>query len=112
VFAPIAKWKAICMVVALVASNDWILVHLDVVTAFLNGDLRKIVYMEVPEGFCNSSTLNKVCRIKKSLYRLHQSPQTWFEKINDFLIEQGLSHIEANYSLFYVTTTNRVIILI
>jgi len=51
VFAPVAKWKAVRMVVALPASNDWILVHVDVVITFLNGDLKEIVYMEVPKGF-------------------------------------------------------------
>lgn len=40
VFARVAKWKAIRMVVALAASNDWIQVHLDVVTTFLNGNLK------------------------------------------------------------------------
>ena len=100
------------MVVALAASNDWILVHLDVDTAFLNGDLKEIVYIEVPEGFRNSSTSNKVCRLIKSLYGLRQAPRTWFEKIQGFLSEQGLSHTEADYSLFYVTSSKGIIILI
>lgn len=112
VFARVAKWKAIRMVAALSASNDWILVHLDVVTAFLNGDLKEIVYMEVPEGFRSASTTNKVCKLNKSLYGLRQSPRTWFEKINGFLADQGLLHTEADYSLFHVTTNRGVIILI
>ena len=72
------------MVVALAANNDWVLVHLDVITAFLNGDLKEIVYMEVPQGFQNSSTVNKVCKLRKSLYGLRQSPRTWFEKSTVF----------------------------
>ena len=100
------------MVVALAANNDWVLVHLDVITAFLNGDLKEIVYMEVPQGFQNSSTINKVCKLRKSLYGLRQSPRTWFEKIYGFLIQQGLSHTEADYSLFYITSSNGIIILI
>jgi len=70
VFAPIAKWKVVRMIVALAANNEWILVHLDVVTAFLNDDLKEVVYMKVPYGFRNASTHNKVCRLKKSLYSL------------------------------------------
>ena len=112
VLAPVAKWKVVRMVVALSASNDWITIHLDVVTAFLNRDLKEVVYMEVPEGFRNSSTSNKVCRLKKSLYGLCQAPRTWFEKIQGFLSDQGLSHTEADYSLFYVTSNKGIIILI
>jgi len=113
VFAPIAKWKAVCIVVALSTSNDWILVHLDVVTTFLNGDLKEIVYMEVPwEDFWHTSTKNKVCKFNKSLYGLHQLQRTWFEKINAFLLDQGLLHIGTNYSIFYVTSNKGVIILI
>ena len=111
-FAPVAKWKTVHMVVALSASNDWILIHLDVVTAFLNGDLKEVVYMEVPEGFRNSFTSNKVCRLKRSLYGLCQAPRTWFEKIQGFLSDQGLSHTKADYSLFYVTSNKGIIIFI
>jgi len=69
------------MAVALAANNDWILVHLDVVIAFLNDDLKEVVYIEVPEGFCTSSTTNRVCILRKSLYGLQQAPKTWFEQI-------------------------------
>lgn len=68
--------------------------------------------MEVPEGFRNKSTLKKVCRLKQSLYGLKQSPHTYFEKINGFLLEQGSLHTEADFSLFYITITNGIIILI
>ena len=112
VFASVAKWKAVRMVVALAVSNDWILFHLDMVTTFLNGDLKEIVYMEVPEGFRNSSTSNKVCRLIKSLFGLRQAPRTWFKKIQRFLSEQGLSHMKADYSLFYVSSSKGIIILI
>lgn len=112
VFAPVAKWKAVRMIVALSASNEWILIHLDVKTAFLNGDLQEIVFMEVPEGFQNLSTQDKVCRLKKSLYGLRQAPRAWFEKINSFLEELGLSRTEADYSLFHFIDKGDIIILV
>jgi len=112
VFVPVAKWKAIKMIVALSASNEWILIHLDIKTAFLNGDLNEIVFMEVPEGFRSSAIQNKVCRLKKALYGLRQASRAWFEKINAFLEELGLSQTEVDYSLFHFTDDNDIIILV
>ncbi len=48
---------------------------MDVVTAFLNGDMSEDIHMSVPEGFENLSNSNKVCKLQKSLYGLEQSPR-------------------------------------
>jgi len=41
---------------------------MDVKTTFLNGDLKKKVYMEQPEGFILHGNEEKVCKLIKSLY--------------------------------------------
>jgi hypothetical protein len=38
----------------------------------------KEVYMEIPPGLETSSNYNKVCKLKKLLYGLKQSPRAWF----------------------------------
>jgi hypothetical protein len=48
--------------------------------AFLHRDLEEEVYMENPLGFENNQTLGKVCKVKKSLYGLKQSPRAWFDR--------------------------------
>ena len=40
-FAPTAKWASICALLALDAQNSWKIHHMDVKTAFLNGDLKE-----------------------------------------------------------------------
>ena len=47
--------------------------HMDVKSAFLNASLVYEIYVEPPEGFKG----NYVWKLKKSLYRLKQSSQTW-----------------------------------
>lgn len=51
--------------------------QMDVVTAFLNGHLDKDIYMEPPEGFVKPGEEHLVCKLKKSMYGLKQSPHYW-----------------------------------
>ena len=86
-FAPVVKLSTVRTLLALVASMDLELEQMDVVTAFLNGDLEEDIYMEVPEGFRNSGNLNKVCKLLKALYGLKQAPRQWYAKIHKFLVD-------------------------
>ena len=47
---------------------------MDVVTAFLNGDLKEEIYMEQLPGYIQSGQEELVCKLKKSIYGLKQSP--------------------------------------
>jgi len=51
---------------------------LDVKNAFLYGNFQEEVYMEQPPGYV-AQRETKVCRLKKVIYELKQSPRTWFE---------------------------------
>ena len=41
---------------------------------------------------------SKVCKLKKSLYDLKQSPRAWFEKFTQSVKKQGYMHIGADES--------------
>ncbi len=69
------------------AQMDLELEHMDVVTAFLNGDLKGEIFMAVPEGLEAGSTSGKVCHLLKSLYSLKQSPRQWYAKMHNYLID-------------------------
>ena len=54
------------------------LIHqMDVVTAFLNGRLKEEIYMQQPPGYAEQGKEHLVCKPKKSLYGLKQSPKRW-----------------------------------
>uniref|UniRef100_A0A2N9F8B2 Integrase catalytic domain-containing protein n=1 Tax=Fagus sylvatica TaxID=28930 RepID=A0A2N9F8B2_FAGSY len=48
--------------------------------AFLHGNLEEEIFMVQPEGFKQPGTENLVCRLKKSLYGLKQSPRQWYKR--------------------------------
>ena len=74
-FAPVVKFASIRIILAIAAVEDLEVHQMDVKTAFLYGDIDEEIYMEQPEGYTNG---NQVCRLKKSLYGLKQSPQCWY----------------------------------
>ena len=74
------RHTSIRVVLALVAHQDLELEQLDVKTAFLHRNLEEEIFMEQPEGFKKPGTENLVCRLKKSLYGLKQSPRQWYKR--------------------------------
>ncbi len=65
------------MIIGLAAKHGLKLHQLDVTTAFLNGQLQEEVYMEQPDGFIAEGQEKLVCKLKRSIYGLKQSPQCW-----------------------------------
>ena len=98
-FAPTAKMATIRTFLAVAAAKNWELHQLDVQNAFLHGDLTEEVFMKMPPGFA-SITPGKVCRLRRSLYGLHQAPRCWFAKLADSLKTYGFHQSYSDYSLF------------
>ncbi|GJR40445.1 retrotransposon protein, putative, ty1-copia subclass [Tanacetum coccineum] len=51
VFSPVVRHISIQVILALTACKDYELEHLDVKTAFLNGNLEEVIYMKQPPGY-------------------------------------------------------------
>ena len=89
VFSPVVKHTSIRVLLAIVAQFDLELEQLDVKTAFLHGDLEETIYMAQPEGYYVEGKEDHVCRLKKSLYGLKQSPRQWYKRFDSFMIQSG-----------------------
>ncbi|KZV39905.1 Cysteine-rich RLK (receptor-like protein kinase) 8 [Dorcoceras hygrometricum] len=75
-FAPVAKLNTVRILLSIAANLEWPLHQLDVKNAFLNGEWEEEVYMDAPPGF-EDQCRGKVCRLRKSLYGLKQSPRKY-----------------------------------
>jgi len=67
VFAPVARLETVRLILALAAHGKWEVHHMDVKSAFLNGDLQEEVYVHQPPGLLNPRHPRKVLKLKKSL---------------------------------------------
>jgi hypothetical protein len=100
-FAPVAKLNTVRVLLSLAANLDWPLQQLDIKNAFLNGKLEEEVYMMLPPGFSKGNEGNKVCKLKKSLYGLKQSPRAWFDRFANVLKGQGYQQGQSDHTMFF-----------
>ena len=65
--------RIIRLLLALAAHLGWQVHHMDVKSAFLNGNLVEEVYVQQPVGFVDEGNEHKVLKLKKALYGLRQA---------------------------------------
>jgi hypothetical protein len=103
VFSPVARFPTIRTLLAFANAHDLEVHHMDVSTAFLNGDLDCDIYMEQPEGFVDATKPDYVCKLKKGLYGLKQSARCWNATLDDFLKSRGFVPNEADECVYTKT---------
>ena len=84
-YSPVVRFSSIRALLAFAVKNDLMVHQMDVVTAFLNGTLEEEIYMEQPEGYVQPGSEHLVCKLKRSLYGLKQSPRCWNTTLTEFL---------------------------
>lgn len=82
----VARLESIRLLLALAASEGWYVHHMDVKSAFLNGELWEEVYIAQPPEFFIARQEKKVLHLIKALYGLRQAPRAWYAKL-DFSLE-------------------------
>ncbi|GKE42043.1 retrovirus-related pol polyprotein from transposon TNT 1-94 [Tanacetum coccineum] len=79
-FTPVARMESIRIFLAFATYMNFIVFQFDVKSTFLNGKLKKEVYVKQPPGFESSEFHDYVCQLDKALYRLKQVPRAWYLK--------------------------------
>ncbi|GKF24623.1 putative ribonuclease H-like domain-containing protein [Tanacetum coccineum] len=73
---------------------------MDVKCAFLYGTIEDEVYVCQPPGFEDPKFPDKVYKVEKALYGLHQAPRAWYETLSTYLIENGFRRGTIDKTLF------------
>ncbi|KAF5781204.1 putative RNA-directed DNA polymerase [Helianthus annuus] len=111
-FSPVAKINTIRVLFSVAANKGWPLHQFDVKNAFLHGELKEEVYMEAPHGFTVNFGEREVCRLKKSLYGLKQSPRAWFGRFTLAMKNYGFKQSNSDHTLFLKQRNNLITCLI
>jgi len=78
--------------------RGWKIEQMDVEAAFLNGQIKSEVYIYPPDGYQPGT--NKVCRLKKSLYGLRESPREWYECFHQYMSTLNFKRSDFDYCLY------------
>ena len=85
---------------------------MDVKTTFLHGDLEEEIYMKKPEGFVVKGKKELVCKLKKSLNGLKQSPRMWYQKFDTFIWGLGFTRRKVDHRVYFKLLVHHVICLV
>jgi hypothetical protein len=74
-FALVDRLESIRMLLAYATQHGFKLYQMDVKSTFLNGPIKKEVYVEQPPSFESEGYPNHVYKLYKALYGLKQAPR-------------------------------------
>ena len=85
VFSLVVRHASIRVILAITVVQDMELDQLNVKTTFLHGRLEEEILISQPEGYVFPEKEDHVCKLKKSLYGLKQSPRQWYLRFDEFM---------------------------
>ncbi|GJX53341.1 putative ribonuclease H-like domain-containing protein [Tanacetum coccineum] len=100
VFAPVARTEAIRLFLAYASFMNFVMYQMDVKSAFLYGTIKEEVYVSQPPGFVDPEFTEKVYKVEKALYGLHQAPRAWYETLSTYLLDNGFYKGQIDKTLF------------
>nr|GEX40012.1 hypothetical protein [Tanacetum cinerariifolium] len=96
----VARIEAIRLFLAYASFKDFIVYQMDVKSAFLYGKIEKEVYVCQPPRFEDFDFPDKVYKVKKKFYGLHQAPRAWYETMSTYLLNNGFKRGQIDKTLF------------
>jgi hypothetical protein len=112
IFSHVANSTYIIFRLFFVASFDFKVEQMDVKTTFLHGDMEEENYMKQPEGFLVKGKKELVCKMKKSLYSLKQSPRMWYKKIDTYTLVPGFTRRKYDHCVYLKLIGDHLIYLV
>nr|GEV90879.1 hypothetical protein [Tanacetum cinerariifolium] len=92
--------EAIRLFLAYASFMDFTFYQMDVKSAFLYGTIKEEVYVSQPPGFVDPQFQDRVYKVEKALYGLHQAPRAWYETLSTYLLDNGFKRRTIDKNLF------------
>ena len=110
-FTLVVKYVMLRMVIAIAKFFDWPINQLDDVTAFLYGEVKEVVYIDVPEGMDVESGTDSI-ELLKSIYGLKQASRVWNDTFDEFVLSIDFVASQFDLCLYIKTVSDRCVLLL
>ncbi|GJV12589.1 ribonuclease H-like domain-containing protein [Tanacetum coccineum] len=111
VFAPVARIEAIRIFLAYASFMGFTVYQMDVKSAFLYGQIEEEVYVCQPPGFEDPDHPDKVYKVVKALYGLHQAPRAWYDTLATYLLSNGFQRGKIDQTLFIKSQKGHILLV-
>lgn len=112
VYSPVARYETIRILLAGYVEEEMHVHQMDVVSAYVQGDLMDEIYMEQPEMFYISGKEDLVCKLKRPLYGLKQAGREWYRKLNGHLLSMEFQRSNTDPCLYIKNTNGSNVIIV
>ncbi|GJS64827.1 retrovirus-related pol polyprotein from transposon TNT 1-94 [Tanacetum coccineum] len=99
VFALVAKIEEIRLFLAYASFKDFVVYQMDIKSAFLYGKIKENVYVCQPPRFEDPYFPERVYKVEKVLYGLHQAPRAWYETLSTYSLDNGFQRGKIDKTL-------------
>ncbi|GJU87413.1 putative ribonuclease H-like domain-containing protein [Tanacetum coccineum] len=100
VFALVARIEAIRIFLAYASFKDFMVYQMDAKSAFLYGKIEEEVYVYQLPGFEDPDFPDRVYKVEKAIYGLHQAPKAWYETLSTYLLDNEFQRGKIDKTLF------------
>ncbi|GJZ86717.1 putative ribonuclease H-like domain-containing protein [Tanacetum coccineum] len=111
VFALVSRIEAIRLFLAYASFLNFVVYQMDVKSAFLYGKIEEEVYVFQPLGFEDPEFFDRVYKVEKTLYDLHQDPRAWYETFSTYLLENRFQRGTIDKTLFIKKVKGDILIV-
>jgi hypothetical protein len=108
----IAKYPTLCALLSIAACENMELHQIDIVGAYLQGDLNEEIYMSLPDGLKVKGKEGWSLRLRKPLYGLKQAGRQWKRKLDETMGQLGFVKSEADECLYVLYKDGQVTLLV
>ncbi|GJV54141.1 putative ribonuclease H-like domain-containing protein [Tanacetum coccineum] len=100
IFSPVARIEAIRLFLAYASFKYFVVYQMDVKSAFLYWKIKEDVYVCQPPGFEGPDFPDRVYKVEKALYGLHQAPRAWYETLSTDLLDNRFQRGKIDKTLY------------
>nr|GEV84348.1 retrovirus-related Pol polyprotein from transposon TNT 1-94 [Tanacetum cinerariifolium] len=94
------SWIEAMLFLAYALFKDLVVYQMGVKSAFFYGKIKEDVYVCQPPEFEDLDFLDRVYKVQKALYGLHQAPRAWYETLSMYMLDNEFQKGKIDKTLF------------